>query len=266
MPTSTEIKLQKVKDLFGMLNDSLTREEFVEAFKAITSLILKIETKWNEENLKRIAALEKLQETLAGKLGSANVSEFSALKDEITVTASKLFKEQKDGLDFIRDKVRKIKEGKDGYTPVKGKDYFDGVPGKPGQDGSPDTPEIIVQKIKSVPVQDGLDIVDIYKLREELDTLKRLTKAGGTRIMAVARGSVKLHDLSDSLDGVTKTFSLPAFWYIISVQASSVPNVLRPTVDYTSDASLMTITFTDAITAASTLASGQTVTIIYAEP
>lgn len=29
------------------------------------------------------------------------------------------------------------KDGKDGYTPVKGVDYFDGQPGKDGQDGAP---------------------------------------------------------------------------------------------------------------------------------
>ena len=51
------------------------------------------------------------------------------------------------------------KNGEDGKTPVKGKDYFDGLDGKPGDkgekgekgiDGSPDTPEEIAIKVNTL--------------------------------------------------------------------------------------------------------------------
>lgn len=42
------------------------------------------------------------------------------------------------GIDYV--------DGEDGYTPVKGKDYFDGMNGK---DGSPDTPDQIIEKVNT---------------------------------------------------------------------------------------------------------------------
>lgn len=82
--------------------------------------------------------------------------------------------------------------------------------------------------------------------------------SGGGRIC-------KSYDLSASLDGSTKTFSLPSFWRIISVHLSSVPNILRPTVDFTVDGSAKTITFTDALDVGTSLSSGQTLIVVYSE-
>ena len=76
---------------------------------------------------------------------------------------------------------------------------------------------------------------------------------------------VKVHDLSASLDGVTKAFPLPAFWRVISVSSSSAPFTYRPTTDYTVDGSAHTITFTSEIQAASSLQSGQTLIVMFAE-
>jgi glycerol-3-phosphate cytidylyltransferase-like family protein len=75
---------------------------------------------------------------------------------------------------------------------------------------------------------------------------------------------VKTYDFSDSLNGVTKTFSLPAFWRIIDVQIGTIPP-LRPTIDYTSDASAMTITFTSQVEASTYLAAGLSAIVIYSE-
>lgn len=94
---------------------------------------------------------------------------------------------------------------------------------------------------------------------------KTVTIGGGGGATAGGGRIVKSYDITSALNGVTKTFSLPAFYRIISVHSSSFPNAFRPIVDYTSDASLMQITFTDAITADTTLAEGQTIIITYAE-
>jgi ElaB/YqjD/DUF883 family membrane-anchored ribosome-binding protein len=63
-------------------------------------------------------------------------------------------------------------------------------------------------------------------------------------------------DISDQLNGVDKTISIPAVYSIISVALSSFPNILRKGVDFTYTPT--SITFTDEIDAASTLAAGQT--------
>jgi Collagen triple helix repeat (20 copies) len=56
-------------------------------------------------------------------------------------------------------------DGKDGYTPIKGKDYFDGKDGNPGKDGGPDTPKQIVQKLESLKDNDRLDAKAIKGLK-----------------------------------------------------------------------------------------------------
>lgn len=131
-------------------------------------------------------------------------------------------------------------------------------------------PEAIRDSLETIQEEESkLKIEAIGYLRKELDELKKLARAkaivvgsggssGGGRI-------VKSYDLSSFLNGVTKTFSLPAFYRIISVHSTSFPFAFRESVDWTSDASAMTITFTSEISASSTLASGQTITIIYSE-
>lgn len=185
--------------------------------------------------------------------------------------------------DVINSRLSQVKngvDGKSGRDGVNGKDGKNGADGKsiegpqgpegtPGINGSPDTADDIRNKLELINEEDEkLKISAISHLREELDALAaRIGKAGtGGTAFAISRGAIKLYDLSDKLDGVTKTFSLPSFWRVLTVQSTSTPNVFRPTTDYTTDGSAMTITFTSAIDAPSTLAGGQTLTVLYAEP
>lgn len=161
--------------------------------------------------------------------------------------------------------------GIDGKTPVAGVDFELPKNGLDGKDGSPDSAEDIRSKLELLEGNERLKIEAIKNLREELDELKKriaskIVYGGGGGAGATGGKIVKGYDLSASLNGVLKTFSLPAFWRIISVHSSSFPNAFRETVDYTVDGSAFTITFTSEITASSTLAAGQTITIVYAEP
>lgn len=155
------------------------------------------------------------------------------------------------------------RDGKDGIDGRDGRDGVDGKNGKDGKDGSPDMAEDIRNKLELLVGDERLDASAIKGLEQ---LIKKLTPKRPEGVGAIiSRGTVKVHDLSDDLDGSTKTFSLPAFWRIITVQSSSFPNAFRPDVDYTSDASAFTITFTNEIDAASTLAAGQTILVQYAE-
>jgi hypothetical protein len=160
----------------------------------------------------------------------------------------------------------KGEKGDAGYTPIKGVDYFDGEKGEqgetgvglPGKNGSPDSPEQIVEKINSLPDEDEFKIDASH-----IKGLPEIKDGKGQAVFSVERGGLKVYDLSSSLDGATKTFSLPAFDKIIMISSTSFPFTFRPTVDYTSDASAMTLTFTSEITASTTLALGQTLLIVY---
>lgn len=228
-------KFAKVLDFFKLANESLTRDDFIRAFKAVISTITTLEFNLTNRIDARLA------------------------------------------------RIRDGKDGKDGRTPRKGIDYFDGrdgvgvkgdkgekgdsIEGKPGRDGSPDTADDIRNKLELLPDGEKLAIDAIQDLREELDELKRArANSTSTTTFAISRGQIKLYDLSTQLDGVTKTFALPAFWRVITVESTSAPAAFRPNIDYNTDGNAMTITFTSEIDAGSTLAAGQSLNIIYAEP
>jgi len=135
----------------------------------------------------------------------------------------------------------------------------------------PETPESIRNKLESLTGASRLSMDAIFGLEEALDDIKkrievRASSSSTQTVIAYTRGAVKFYDLSDKLDGVKKTFALPAFWRVISVQSTSSPTVFRPGVDYNENASDMTITFTDGIDAGSTLSAGQTLLVLYVEP
>jgi hypothetical protein len=137
-----------------------------------------------------------------------------------------------------------------------------------GADGSPDLPETIVAKLESIEEND--DKLKISAIKDLEDELKKLRKHIDGKVIYTGGssgglgGHVQYHDLSSKLDGgVTRVFGMPAFARILSVQLSSFPNILRPLIDWTSDASASTLTVTAEIPDAS-LSAGQTFIVLYA--
>jgi hypothetical protein len=153
-------------------------------------------------------------------------------------------------------------DGKDGRDGLPGVDGEKGEKGEAGKDGSPDTPEEIKDKLENLPDKEKLAIEAIRNLRRELDELKKqktiYVGGGGNSGGRI----VKSYDLSSQLNGVTKTFNIPAVWRVIDVKITH-PAPLRENVDYTWTQT--TITFTSEIDATTYLSSGQSVIIIYSE-
>ena len=162
---------------------------------------------------------------------------------------------------IIRDGV----DGIDGTVGEKGRD------GKDGIDGKNSKPEeflpLIEERLPSLgeKIRDGLELLqneerlDMKAIKGLLETLEKLEKkkvvyGGGGGV--VGRDLIKEIDISSQLDGVTKTFNIQGVWNIITVDLSSFPHALRKTMDYTWTST--SITFTDQIDAASSLAVGQT--------
>lgn len=123
--------------------------------------------------------------------------------------------------------------------------------------------EIIARGIEKLPLEKKLDYN--YGLKNQPGVkLYDSNKTKGAKRLGRGTGSdVKAYDISSSLNGVLKTFSIPSNTRILSVTSSSFPTTFRPTVDYTSTGS--TITFTSEVDAGTTLASGQTLIIVYVE-
>ena len=263
-------KFKKLKQIVDLIeDDKMSRKEFLENFEKILKFLMDLK----EQNEKKFESLKENINNLSDELKEENTDNFRGFKDRFSEIAEQALKKQEDGLNFIKDKARNITRGKEGE---KGKDADETkiitsvlarIKLPEQKETILDTPEQIVDKLESLEGDERLAISAIDKLREELDKLNKMKQqvvytgggsSGGGRI-------VRAHDLSASLDSSTKTFSLPAFWRIISVHLSSFPNVLRETTDYTVDAAAMTIQFTAEIDAASSLANGQTCIVIFSE-
>lgn len=152
-----------------------------------------------------------------------------------------------------------LKDGKPGARGLPGREGPRGEKGANGTDGSPDSGEDIIVKVNT-DKSDRLIRKGKVEGIEELEGMVRTAEAN-TRSWSNSGSFMYAQDLSSLLDGNTKTFNLIPNAHVVLVVSSSFPNVFRPTVDYTTSAS--TITFTSEISATTTLATGQTVIVLY---
>ena len=164
--------------------------------------------------------------------------------------------EIKDGKDGINGK-----DGITGMNGLDGKDGIDGNNGINGKDGSSDTSEEIRDKLEELKDDERLDVSAIKGLRDEIDTLK-FTLATRKVVYSTNKTRIQEIDLSSSLDGVTKTFSIGTHFGIISVESDSAPfGAFRRTTDYTEVGT--NIVFTSAIDASISLATGHSLIVRY---
>lgn len=275
-----EKKLKKLKDLLTMVNESISVEDFEKSFRSLIDLVTKIESKLIQkiDAKTRVANntlsdLQDLHRQTIKRIDKENESNFSSVKKWavqqvgnvlIKTQFNERIKELDNKIKEADKKLSEVRDGKDADTEIIVGEVLTRIP---SQEPHPNA-ESHRDQLETLKDDDRLDVSAIKgimkllaKLEKKIDSKVIYTGGSG----AGGGGHVKLTDISSSLNGVTKTFSLPAFWRIISVQSSSFPNAFRPTTDYTTDADLMQITFTSEINAATTLATGQTITIIYAE-
>ena len=262
-------KLQKLQEVLKTINDSLTREEFTQAFKLVTDFVKQAKQEMNLKTEEVQAMCDNIMSEVKRSDG-----EFSKMKKDVMATC---MTEVNSMLDKVEQKMSEVKDGEDADENLVIQSVLDKI--TPEIEAKIPTTEDILNKLPELGlrVRDSLELLPegeklkieaIEKLREELDDIRKLV-AGRTTVVGGIGGTgghtVKLYDLSSQLDGVTKTFSLPTFWRIVLVTGSSFPNALRPDTDYTVDGSAMTITFTSQIDETTTLASGQTLLIQYSE-
>lgn len=245
-------KLLKLEQILKMLDDGMTKQDFVKAFEKVLEFVVKSK-KEQDAFLEKLTALH---DTMMSKMEREHLTGMTGMKNEVMKMCDEHIKHLT-GMTGM-----KMKEMDKKMTEMQN--------GLDGEDGKDADPKMVADMVLS-----KIIIPDVTPLKKEIDDLKemikKMKKSYGKTIFvggnggATGGGIVKVYDLSAQLDGVTKTFALPAFWRVLTADLSSFPNALRPTVDFTTDGAAMTITFTSAIDAASSLATGQTCIITYAE-
>lgn len=252
--------LKAAKDI--MEDDTISRDEFMHAFEDLMKFVAQLRKDTTDARQSLETLTSKNKETLYTLIEQLS----SKLNSKIDTFITRSMEEHDKLHDDVHHKLELVRDGRDADEDRITERVLSNIKLPDAKEIILDGPDEIRNKLELLEGDERLSIDAIKDLREELAKLRR---NGGTIYVPSGGASggkiVKSYDLSDSLDGATATFSLPAFYRVISVHLSSFPNVLRPTTDYTTDGQAMTITFTSEINPATSLAAGQTCVIVYAE-
>lgn len=265
-------KLKKLEQMIGLIeSDKLTHDEFAQFFQAFTKVITDLKQVIDRNSTSLKSDYEKSLSQVSQSVSEAELY----IKQLINLSEVKSQKNVKDLSQRLSSEINRVEQSMPSMPDLSV------LEAKISQVEAsmpkivppvPETGEEIVNKINDLPIESDfqIDIEHIKGLEKELDDLKKKISKKGYTVSAGSSSSgggkiVKAYDLSPLLNGVLKTFSLPAFWRVITVVSSSFPIAFRENVDYTIDAGAMTITFTSEIDASTALASGNTITIIYSE-
>ena len=255
--------MSRSQDFLKFLDDTPSREDVASHIKTLTDFV-----KQAKKNLDD-AAKKKAQE-LDEKLSQIS----TAIEQHKTDSTTRQDQDRETMYSESRTLLRMIEQAKQDILALIPESYDDTdlreeiaelrsqIPSLPDELSA----EAIRDKLELLDGEERLDASAIKGLDEYI--AEKASKPTQTYMVGGGTGGgkvVKVYDLSSSLDGSTKTFSLPAFWRVLTVDLSSFPHTLRPTTDYTTDASAMTITFTSEIDETAALATGQTCIITYVE-
>jgi len=285
--SSMDAKLEKIREAINLAKQGITYDEFLKHFKSLIELVKKIESNLitnidgrTKEATQRLTELESLYQETISRIENDNESTISNLKrwalekvGEILIN-SEINQKLEERLNQVDNKLTEINS-----IPIPNSSVIALEASKMALD---EVLPLIPPKIDlgtelpklGEPIRDALELLQgderldksaIKGLQEELDRILKIAESK-TQIIGgggVGKQNVYYYDLSSQLNGVLKTFSMPAFARILDVKLSSAP-VLRPTVDWTSDANAYTITFTSQIDADPLLNSGQSLLVLYA--
>lgn len=275
-PLTNHNYMTSLKEIIAKMRQGASPDEWKQLVLALAEdLITKKITEKSEEIDRE---LKKVSEALKGVNGKIELEVQKAFRSgEVRKTV----------IAIAQDMLSRQLRGEPGYTPVKGKDYFDGrdgqtpdtqfiietilgklrVPrdgergltGKDGKDGSPDTPDQIVEKINRADKKIKQSAIE--GLLEQFTSLMRSIREKTVSQIGGGGDSVQYYDLSSQCNGVTKTFTLPSnARRILGVWGTQFPSGgFRPLTDWTY--TKPTLTLTGEVVAPAT---GQTLWALYA--
>ena len=255
-----EDKVTKLEEIIKLLNEGLTKKDFEEAFELVTKIVKDLKV----TNAREFELMKRSFDLLSKKVrNGVEVDVESARKEMLeicTMEIKSMLKQVKSKLFEADEKIRSLR-GRDKADEEKIIKSIERLEKKIPKIPDPLTASQIADELESLNGAERLKIEAIHELREELDELKKMikkvqTSGGGIGGGMIGRDFIKDVDISSQLNGVLKTFNIPAVWNVISVHMSSFPHALRKNTDFTYTGT--TITFTSEIDAASSLAAGQT--------
>ena len=255
-------KIQKLKDLLKILDDGVTKPEFLKSFKSVLAQIAKLEqnliAKIDYKTSSEKEALDELKKEFnqiieeAKKESDSTLGGFKRRTMEAInslFTSNRVNQKLNEKINEVDRRLSMIRDGIDGQDGRDGQDGLDGINGK---DGSSDTAETIADKLETLEEDDKLGIEAIKGLKDRIMKLETMPtgRIGGARKTVY----IKRENLTSQCDGSTKTFTLPKDTIdVLAVFGTQFPVNFNPGTDWTFEG--RTLTLTDEVSAPE---SGQT--------
>jgi len=243
------IKLEKLQNILKEVNrDTMSEKDFVRAFAEVVKIV-----KAERENLREmIAQLGQEMAQNKGEIGNTITSAITEIHATLTKTEKLLTDTVKEQGDTFRSEARTITRLLTDEVNRLESDIAD----------KSDVTEKLAEieaKIPTLPEQPDINGIigeakesfaeELKKLRDEMTQLRRTRAGGGKKIT-----SVRSENLTSQVDGVKKTFTMPADTLkVIFVAGTQFPIIFDGSADFTFVG--RTLTLTDAVSAP---ASGQT--------
>lgn len=192
MPEVLDKNLVRLEKMLAIVDQgAVTRADFVSSFEKVVNLVLKIQKQQQEA----IDKLEKTYAALLKKLQDDYAMDTSELKGKVDTLfvkekMDKMMKEHEARMSELTAQMKRVDDRmakvKDGYTPKKGLDYFDGRPGYNA---------VIEPKIYE-------DLAYLMKKDKEVVPQSYLGKVGG-----VLQVGVRFETPAGTVDGQNRTFT-----------------------------------------------------------
>lgn len=183
--TTMDEELKSVlSSLMKMVDTKKTMDSFVEQFGAVLDVFLKLK----DSNAKDMEGMRNALGQHIASLKDTHQQSIDAHKATLSDMSDGALKEQSDGLNFIRDSLRR------GVKGLDGKDGLPGRSGRDGSDGSPDAPEDIRVKLEALEGEERLGIPAVHGLQEKLDLIDGTLIKHAQRVIGT---STSLWHLSD---------------------------------------------------------------------
>lgn len=244
--------------------DVISRSDFQKVILLLQSLVVNSETKLVDRINKLLNSVTEQNKETSNSLNKKTgtlIDDFNAIKSKVNDFLNKIDSKFESQKELIQTKLSSLQNGKDADNDFIIETLRKFVPTEESvaieitKSG-----ERVRDSLELLVGEERLDKSAIKGLDEELVKIKQsISTPLNNPTGFVGRDIFKDIDISSQLDGVTKTFNIPAVYNIISVHTSSFPHALRKNIDFTYTGT--TITFTDEIDAPTTLASGQTIVL-----
>jgi hypothetical protein len=227
--TEQEKKIEKLKELLKILEDGVTKEEFLKSFKNVVDLVLKTELSLSTKQNSALNDLKASFSELEAKVGEYSTKEISGAINSLQARVEKSMKEEEGLMNAIRDKLRTLRNGKDA-DEIKIIDAVLARIPKPKEIVLDDAGQIR-DKLEQLKGDERLDKSAINGLEELLKKIQvgpGMTIFGGNRPLTVQGAGVTKDKVTRVINftGATVTRSADG---VVTVAVSAAGGVETPT-------------------------------------